>query len=272
MSCCSFAITKSMWGEATDVFQKNTYNIEKDDGCVYTLFKHGVNGVCKGFALLAMAVVAIVTPIFVLFDLIYSATKSLCCYEVKPVHTTSVLEFYRGEKTHDTGLTLDEILAKDDDWLEGDHDFIQWLFPLESKGVNPNASLTNSKTQETFRKDPELQANMRKALDRMLKFYGMEFASNEYFNKDTVKIASNFRQRIQNLLDNPHNNKRITRILKSLNLHGLENEAQSFVRSLKVILIDNSAACKSLKEVYLQHWKPEAPDQSDPFIDVQNKR
>lgn len=48
---------------------------------------------------------------------------------------TSILEFYAGEPLklkNGEELTLNEILQKDDSWLDGCHDFIQWIFPTRT--------------------------------------------------------------------------------------------------------------------------------------------
>lgn len=249
MSCCSFAITQSMWGEAIDSFQKNVYDIEQEDGCVYSLFKHGVNGICKGFALIAMAVVAVTTPVFALFDVIYGTVKTLFSCEVRQVNKTSILDFYRGTPTHDTDLTLDQILAKDDAWLEKEHDYIQWLFPTEEVGTNRNASLSNKETQAAFKAEPELQAQMKRAFERMLKFYGLETSF-----MGSISAGTNYRERIANLLAHPHNNLRITRILDSLRFHGLDDEVQHFIGMLEAIASGNS----KLVDSFNNHWAPAA--------------
>ena len=68
--------------------------------------------------------------------------------------------------------TLDTILSWDDGRLEAVHDYIQWLFPLdEPSRFNPSAPLLTAHDRAAFR-DPELAANLRRALDRMLAFYG----------------------------------------------------------------------------------------------------
>lgn len=70
--------------------------------------------------------------------------------------------------------TLPEILSWPDDRLESEHDYIQALFPLpEPSPFNPNAPVVDGDTAFTFRSDPALRANVMKALNRMLTFYGL---------------------------------------------------------------------------------------------------
>jgi len=56
----------------------------------------------------------------------------------KPV-ACSVCDFLEGGFDF-KNRSVREILAKDDDWLESTHDYIQWLFPLDVKSFsNRNA-------------------------------------------------------------------------------------------------------------------------------------
>ena len=46
-----------------------------------------------------------------------------------------LVDFYVGGKTNNCGFVLIELLNKSDDWLERNHMFIQWLFPLTTPSV-----------------------------------------------------------------------------------------------------------------------------------------
>ena len=62
---------------------------------------------------------------------------------------------------------------------------------------------------------------------RMLRFYGLEFCSEK------IELAENFAVRSSNwLTPGNHNHLRLTRILRSLRLLGLEPEAQALFRVL----------------------------------------
>jgi hypothetical protein len=138
--------------------------------------------------------------------------------------TTPLLRFYLGGAADDRGRLLAEILRQDDDWLEVTHDFIQWLFPLqEASGANPGAPRVDAVTRNAFRGDPLLQRHLRASLLRMLAFLGLQFDASgaivpsgdwprrrrEWFNHDT------------------HNSLRVTRMIKSLALLGMEPEARA---------------------------------------------
>jgi hypothetical protein len=139
-------------------------------------------------------------------------------------------EFYRGEGTDSEGRRLDDILAWRDSRLEAVHDFIQWLFPLpEPSGFNPDAPLLTAEDTAAFRSDPTLQANLRRSFERILSFLGMQMtASGE------VVDGPNFARRAFDVWDyQNHNWLRVTRILRSLHLLGLDTEAQTVYRRLE---------------------------------------
>src|SRR5262245_66390764 len=85
-----------------------------------------------------------------------------------------IVRFYRGDSPDARGRRLDDILAWDDEQLEAVHDYIQWLFPLdEPSRFNRDAPLLTPADRQAFHHQ-QLAANLRRALDRMLAFYGFE--------------------------------------------------------------------------------------------------
>ena len=89
---------------------------------------------------------------------------------------------------------------------------------------------------------------MLRAFERMLKFYGLKYESS-----NVVSIAKNHIERIDNLIKNTHNNLRITRILTSLKLHGLDKEAGLVIDALHR-LASNPMRSAELKDTFNQHW------------------
>lgn len=146
-------------------------------------------------------------------------------------HRNPLIAFYRDGMRDDRGRTLAEILDWDDDRLEAHHDFIQWLFPLpERSGANPLAPVLDHETVEAFRTTPEMRDRLRAAFERMLRFYGLRWAGT------TVERAGNFRERAQNWLwPGNHNHLRLTRILRSTLLLGLEPESKALFHALDAI-------------------------------------
>ncbi len=142
---------------------------------------------------------------------------------------SQLLDFYRGEGTDAEGRQLDQILAWDDDSLEAVHDFIQWLFPLpEPSQFNPAAPLLTPEDIAGFQQDPLTRANLRRSFERILPFLGL----TETTDGEVVE-GPNFakRERLIWAYSN-HNWLRITRILRSMRLLGLDAEAQALYERL----------------------------------------
>ena len=139
-----------------------------------------------------------------------------------------IVAFYSGGRDA-AGRTLAAILAWDDERLEVVHDYIQWLFPTrQPSGVNPFAPLVTADTVRAFTADETLRQGLRRALDRMLAFYGLRRQA------DRMEIdAARFPARARIWL-NPgnHNHLRLTRIMDSLSTLGLPDDASALKRCL----------------------------------------
>lgn len=149
-----------------------------------------------------------------------------------------LIEFQSGRAPDHAGRWIHQIQEWPDERLEAVHDFIQWLFPLpEPSPVNPLAPVLDRETVEAFADRPDLRESLRVSFLRMLRFYGLELRSGI---PQTVRPAANFPKRAANWL-NPcnHNHLRITRILKSLALLGLTEEARAFLGCLETIYADH---------------------------------
>ena len=130
------------------------------------------------------------------------------------------------------GRTLTSILAWDDRRLEDCHNYIQVLFPLpEGTDFNLSAPIIDKATFEAFRSRPELHASLRSSFIRMLRFYGL-LLTNKY-GKLQVLPGRNFSPAYKNWVKrSDHNHLRITRIIRSLRVLGLEEEAEAFFAAL----------------------------------------
>jgi hypothetical protein len=147
--------------------------------------------------------------------------------------THPLVAFYRDGARDDEGRTLAEILAWDDDRLEEIHDFIQWLFPLpERSGANPSAPTLDAETIATFRADAGMRSRLRQAFDRMMRFYGLQWNAAG----TNLERAADFRLRADHWLrPMNHNHLRLTRILRSTLLLGLEAESAALFHALNAI-------------------------------------
>jgi len=172
---------------------------------------------------------------------------------VTPVNP--IVDFYSNASPDHRGRYLQEILEWSDDELERVHDYIQWLFPLPDRsGFNVSAPVLDGGTIREFRSRPSLQRNMRASFLRMLAFYGLEIAE---LPGPVVRSESSFAQRSENwLTENNHNHLRITRILRSSRLLGLDAEALAFFGLLADIYnLEISSSFPRISDETFRFWK-----------------
>ena len=133
------------------------------------------------------------------------------------------------------GRTLSSILQWQDKDLEYSHDYIQTLFPLpERSPVNYQAPVIDRATFDAFRSRPELRARLRESFVRILSFYGFEL--QERHGQLKISPAANFLPVSKNwVMKFNHNHLRITRIIRSLRVLGLEREAEAFFAALEQV-------------------------------------
>lgn len=151
-----------------------------------------------------------------------------------------------------SGRTLPSILSWPDSALEYSHDYIQNLFPLpERSPINPSAPIIDEQTFRTFRSSAHLQTQLRRSLKRMLAFYGFrllflddednnekEKEENEDGEESNCQVlpADNFPAASEHWVTRfNHNHLRITRIIRSCRVLGLEDEALAFYGALMAI-------------------------------------
>lgn len=139
-----------------------------------------------------------------------------------------IIDFYSGGRDA-AGRTLSEILSWSDERLEAVHDYIQWLFPTrEPSGVNPLAPLVTDATAAAFAADAVLRDRLRLALDRMLVFYGLRRKGPRI---EIDPSGFPLRSRVW-LRPGNHNHLRLTRLLHSLAVLGLRDDALALRRCL----------------------------------------
>lgn len=125
--------------------------------------------------------------------------------------------------------SLATILSWPDSRLESSHDYIQTVFPLPEESMFSFAPIVTPEIRSAFLAQPELRASLRRALERMLKFYGLEVSDEAETGKETTCIitrGANFKTASRNWVTRfDHNHLRLTRILRSLRVLGLGDEA-----------------------------------------------
>lgn len=147
-----------------------------------------------------------------------------------------IVAFYRGEAPDDRGRYLRDIQQWPDERLESVHDFVQWMFPLADRsGANPFAPVLDAETIAAF--DDSMRDNLRASFSRMMAFYGLEPDSPERL-RDWLTPGN-------------HNHLRLTRILKSLRLLGLEAESRGLYTKLASIYREHP---ESITERTFRFW------------------
>ncbi|KAI0867140.1 hypothetical protein F4860DRAFT_456511 [Xylaria cubensis] len=139
----------------------------------------------------------------------------------------------KGSDSH--GRTLDQILEWSDDKLESQHNYIQTVFPLPEESVfSFHAPVVDEETMLIFARSPELKSNLLRALKRMLAFYGFDAEDKEGSNlRLTIKPKENCQLGFAHwVVRMDHNHLRITRIIRSLRILGLEGAAEDFYNAL----------------------------------------
>jgi hypothetical protein len=148
---------------------------------------------------------------------------------------SKILDFYRQEVPDTEGRMISDIWQWGHDQLEFCHDFIQWLFPLDvESNFNPDAPLLTKEDQEAFRNNDLLRSHMRKSFDLWIRFLGLAFDVSGDGNATTKIVEGSDFEARKSLWTHPnHNWLRITRVLKSLRLCGMEREARMFFAALE---------------------------------------
>ncbi|MCD8548110.1 MAG: hypothetical protein LRY38_06755 [Aeromonadaceae bacterium] len=158
---------------------------------------------------------------------------------------TRISDFYAGLAWDQAGRSLAFILAQSDAWLECQHDYIQWLFPLpEPSPFNPQAPLLEPAEVQLFRTDPQLQARLLTAWDRLLRCYGLQRQPQglvtDLRHPGLIQPWSHWQD---------HHQRRLTRMLRCLALCGLTAPA----RQLQDLLLQQGAG--RVNPTTLGYWQ-----------------
>jgi hypothetical protein len=143
-----------------------------------------------------------------------------------------VIAFYTGTVPDHRGRFLNEIHEFSQDQLELNHDYIQWLFPLDTPSrFNPMAPCLTQPEIAQFHESPVLQQRLISSFGKMLGFFG--FSLSEERGDPSIVKAHDFKTRKAIWLKSGnHNCLRISRMLRSLCLLGLPAYSQAFMDAL----------------------------------------
>jgi Opioid growth factor receptor (OGFr) conserved region len=146
----------------------------------------------------------------------------------------SIIGFHSGETPDHRGRYLRQIQQWPDERLESTHDFIQWMFPLaETSAFHPQAPLLDAAAIAAFRSRPDLHRSMGTSFLRMLAFFGFQ---PRFHPQLVIEPGADFTNQSKPWLSaGNHNHLRISRILKSARLVGLEKESGALFNCLAEI-------------------------------------
>jgi hypothetical protein len=154
-----------------------------------------------------------------------------------------IVDFYRGETLHPSGVSIDTIWGWNDRQLEVSHTYIQWLFPLRepSRAVPGSPTITEAEAR-LFRNDHDLRERVLRSFRLMLGFYGFVMKpAADPASGPTIAPADDFETKSRRwLTPSNHNHLRITRILRSMVLLGLKREAVEWFAALQRVYVANA--------------------------------
>lgn len=187
---------------------------------------------------------------------------------------SKIFDFYnqatQSQLGRDTFITVTNYNLED---MESKHDYIQWLFPLrEPSEFNPDAPLLTDEDIEAFHTSDKMRERLMLAFYTMLDFYGLEGddlaalvdTSGETpgvrrIVDDEITPEYNFSERSQVwLTPGNHNFRRLTRMLKSMTLLGLEKNARELLACLKGIY---SEYADVIGEETMRYWEQACQEQ-----------
>lgn len=168
---------------------------------------------------------------------------------------SGLIEFYQGTGTDSEGRSLEDVWEFSDDEMEFQHDFIDWIFPLETPNrFNRSAPVLSDDDIRAFQEEPKLRENLRKSLDRFLAFLGLAREG------DAIVPAADFPTKRAIFQEPDHNWLRITRALTCLRTLGMADEAERFYKGLQRLILSGEAQITPETRAF---WKSAAlPDQS----------
>ena len=140
-----------------------------------------------------------------------------------------VLCFLTGHGADDRGSTLEQALGWSNWEIEHRLAILAWMFPLHTQSrINPDAPAPTRDDFAVLATDADLRAGMRRALMRMLHFYGFEWRDGQ------VQQSGAWREGFAAwaLEAGPHD-LLLSRILGALTLCGLREEAAALLRALE---------------------------------------
>ena len=163
----------------------------------------------------------------------------------------TMLGFLQGEEKDNKGRYLFDYWVADNQWLEETHDYIQWMFPLDVRSFHHPfvAPALKNDEIEIAKHDESIQNNMIMSFQRILEFYGLRL--NEVENKIEKNDSFQERSKVWLVVKN-HNHLRLTRIIKSMRLLGLETYAEMLLDFLIELVSEVDCFTKTTRSIWME--------------------
>lgn len=170
-----------------------------------------------------------------------------------PEASHRLIRFYMGLERDDCGRKIEDIWNWNRSRLETVHDYIQWLFPLpERSNANPSAPCLTDSCVDIFRRTNSIQIALKRSFELMLAFYGLDLTEG-LDGLTGVTRRDDFGVRSSNWLSlGNHNHLRLSRIIASTRLLGLERCSLALFECLTAIAADypQAISCETFR-----YWK-----------------
>ncbi len=152
-----------------------------------------------------------------------------------PPEESKLVSFYFGNCKNTEDRTIYEIWDFNDDELEWEHSYIQWLFPLsEPSNFNPDAPLVTDQDVKDFKNSYELRVRLTRSAQVFCQFLGLKLDYEDFkLNPWRCGKDEHFNERVVLWKHANHNWLRITRMLTSLCLLGCKEAADAIFVQLK---------------------------------------
>jgi hypothetical protein len=172
-----------------------------------------------------------------------------------------IVAFYLGVSPDAEGRRIEHIWDWDDGRLEYVHDYIQWLFPLRTQSAfNARAPVLSEADIEQFQENHLLQQRLARSLDIMLRFYGLQLRRAHNGNLVVEKRPEFTSRKAAWLNPGNHNHLRLTRILTSTAMLGLDREALALQHCLVDLAHEHP---KAVTQTTLRFWEEAIPSTTE---------
>jgi len=137
--------------------------------------------------------------------------------------------------------------------LEKAHNYIQWLFPIGDISKATGAKGITAEDLNKIKASDTCKTNIIKALKIMLRFWGgtLEYTQGTW----SISNSRDVQERLTNLKENPHNNRRISRVISCLVLIGKTDVARAVLDFFTKHVNENKIWEKTDTSGPLWHWK-----------------